>query len=46
LVHIYFIFLIDYSISGVKLSDRYVIMPNIRAGFDHCIKAFDIKGHL
>ncbi len=30
----------------MKLSDKYVVMPNIRANFDKCIKAFDIKGHL
>lgn len=38
--------MVDYTISGVKMADRYIIMPNIRANFDDCIKAFDIKGHL
>lgn len=46
LVKIYFIFILDYTISGVKLTDRYVLMPNIRTNFDNCVKTFDIKGHL
>lgn len=46
LVNIYFIFVVEYTISNVKLSDRYIVMPNIRANFDKCLKTFDIKGHL
>ncbi len=30
----------------MKLTDRYIIMPNIRGNFDKCLKTFDIKGHL
>jgi hypothetical protein len=39
-------FAIEYVVSGVKLTERYIVMPHIRSDFDHCIKTFDIKGHL
>jgi hypothetical protein len=42
----YFIFVVEYMISNMKVLDRYIVMPNIRANFDKCIKTFDIKGHL
>lgn len=28
------------------MTDRYILMPNIRAHFDSEIRTFDIKGHL